>query len=182
MSIVTKKGDKGETSLFGSGEKLSKSNLIFSIIGTIDEVSSHLGLAVSLIDPKLPHKNIFKNKIEQVQKSLFELGSMFAGAKISVPNGVTAKYEKEIHVWQKTMPERKNFIFPGGSATSAELFIARSVVRRLEREIVAFSKIQNVKPGNLVFINRLSDYLYVLARYINFSLKVREKAWRGKTF
>ena len=81
-------------------------------------------------------------------------------------------------VWQEMMPERKNFILPGGSASSAELFIARSVVRRLERDLVAFSRKQNVKPGILIFVNRLSDYLYVLARYINFKKGIKEKIWK----
>lgn len=176
MSIYTRTGDKGETGLLG-GKRLSKADLIFSVIGTIDEANSHLGLAASLINPELPHRNILKNKIEQVQRTLFDLGSIFAGAKVSIPGSVVKKYEKEINLWLKIMPKRKNFILPGGSASSAELFIARSVVRRLEREIVAFSKKQNVKPGILIYINRLSDYLYVLARYINFKGGKKEEIW-----
>lgn len=180
MSIYTKKGDKGKTGLYGSDKKLSKASLVFSVLGTIDEVNSHLGLATSLIDPKIPHKNIFKNKIEQVQKTLFDLGSIFAGAKVSISGSVVKKYEKEMDVWQEMMPERKNFILPGGSASSAELFIARSVVRRLERDLVAFSRKQNVKPGILIFVNRLSDYLYVLARYINSREGRKETLWKDK--
>lgn len=178
MPIYTKKGDKGETSLYGSEKKLSKGDLIFSVIGTIDEANSHLGLAISLINSKLAHKNIFKNKIEQVQKILFTLGSIFAGAKISIPKNVVKKYEKEMDVWLKLMPKRKNFILPGGSPSSAEMFIARSVVRRLEREVVSFSKKQSTKPGILIYINRLSDYLYVLARYLNFQEKIEEVVWK----
>lgn len=178
MAIYTKKGDRGKTSLYGSDKRFSKTDLIFSVIGTIDEVNSHLGLAASLINPKLNHKNILKNKIEQVQKTLFDLGAIFAGAKISIPGSVVKKYEKEINLWLKIMPKRKNFILPVGSASSAELFIARSVVRRLEREIVAFSKKQNIKSGILIFVNRLSDYLYVLARYINFQEKIEEIVWK----
>jgi cob(I)alamin adenosyltransferase len=176
MPIYTKKGDRGETGLLGK-DRFSKADLIFSVIGTIDEANSHLGLAASLINPKLDHKNILKNKIEQVQKTLFDLGAMFAGAKISIPKSVVKKYEKEIDLWQKIMPQRKNFILPGGCRASSELFIARTVVRRLEREVVAFSKKQNIKLGILIFINRLSDYLFVLARYINFQEKLEETVW-----
>jgi cob(I)alamin adenosyltransferase len=176
MSIYTKKGDKGETGLLGK-ERFSKADLIFSVIGTIDEANSHLGLAASLINPKLLHKNILKNKIEQVQKTLFELGSIFAGAKVSISKSVVKKYEKEVDSWIKIMPQRKNFILPGGCPASAELFIARSVARRLEREAVAFSKNHEIKPGVLIYINRLSSYLYVLARYINFQGGVRETVW-----
>ena len=178
MTIYTRTGDRGETRLLG-GKRLSKADLILSVIGTIDEVNSHLGLAASLINPKLPHKNIFKNKIVRVQKTLFDLGSIFAGAKISISGREVAKYEKEMDEWQKIMPERKNFILPGGCASSSQLFIARSVVRRLEREVVALHSSRfTVHKSLLIYINRLSDYLYVLARYINFKEGYKEKIWK----
>lgn len=180
MAIYTKKGDKGETGLIG-GRRLSKADLIFSVIGTIDEANSHLGLAISLISSKLAHKNIFKNKIEQVQKTLFDLGAIFAGAKILIPRSVVKKYEKEIDIWQKMMPRRNNFILPGGCPSSAELFIARSVVRRLERDVVTLHRSRfTVHPSLLVYLNRLSDYLYALARYINFKDGVEEILWLNK--
>lgn len=178
MAIYTKKGDGGETSLYGSSKRLSKTDLIFSVIGTIDEANSHLGLAAALVNPKLLHKKIFENKIEQVQKTLFVLGSIFAGAKVTIPSSVVKKYEREMDVWQKILPKRKNFILPGGCPASSELFIARSVVRRLEREVVTFSKKQNIKPGILIYVNRLSDYLYILARYINFREGKKEEIWK----
>ncbi len=178
MKIYTRKGDKGRTGLYGTEKRISKASLIQSVIGTIDEANSHLGLAVSLINPKLRHAKILKNKIEQVQKELFNLGAILAGAKISISKKIVKKFEKEIDIWQKIMPERKNFILPGGSVSAAELFIARSIVRRLERRLVALSKEQKIKPEILVFINRLSDYLFVLARYINFQEKVEETIWK----
>jgi len=178
MSIYTKKGDKGETGLIG-GKRLSKGDLIFSVIGTIDEANSHLGLAAALVNPKLPHKKIFENKIEQVQKTLFNLGSIFAGAKVTVSGSVVKRYEKEMDEWLKIMPKRKNFILPGGCPASAELFIARAVVRRLEREVVALHRPPStIHRSLLVYLNRLSDYLYVLARYINFQEKIEEVVWK----
>ena len=179
MSIYTKKGDRGETGLYGSEKRLSKGDLIFSVLGTIDEANSHLGLAVSLINSRLPHKNILKNKIEQIQKALFDLGAIFAGAKISIQGSVVKKYEKEINLWQKMMPKRKNFILPGGCPASAELFIARSIVRRTERAVVSLHNSSYVIHSSvLVYLNRLSDYLYVLARYINFQEKIEETVWK----
>jgi cob(I)alamin adenosyltransferase len=178
MKIYTRKGDKGETGLFGTGKRFSKSNLIFSVIGTVDEANSHLGLAASLVDPSLSHQKILKNKIEQVQRELFNLGAILAGVKTSISKKIIKRFESEIDIWQKAMPERKNFILPGGSNSAAELFIARSVVRRLERKLVYLSEKQNIKPNILIFTNRLSDYLFVLARYINFQEKIKETIWK----
>ncbi len=172
MTIYTKTGDRGETGLLGK-ERFSKGDLIFSILGTIDEANSHLGLAVSFLK-----EQYLKNKIIQVQRNLFVLGSIFAGAKVSISKGVVKRYEIEIEKWLKIMPERKNFILPGGCPSSSALFVARSVVRRLEREVVAFAEKQKIKPGILVYLNRLSDYLYVLARYLNFQEKIEEVVWK----
>ena len=178
MPIYTKKGDKGTTGLFGSQERVSKSDRLFSVIGTLDEANSHLGLAVALLEKEMPHANIIRNKLEQVQKSLFDLGAILAGAKISFSSSRVLKYEKEIDIWIKTMPARQNFILPGGTPAAAELFVARSVVRRLERNLVALSKSHMVKPGLLKYINRLSDYLYALARYINYLSGREETIWK----
>lgn len=180
IGVYTKKGDKGKTSLYRSPEKLSKGEAIFSVIGTIDEANSHLGLVASYIGDEFPHAKIFKNKITQVQNNLFKLGSILAGAKLSIPSSVVSKYEKEMDAWLKIMPERRNFIFPDGGVPAAEMFVARSVVRRLERGLVLLSETQKIKPNILVFINRLSAYLYVLARYLNFQEKVKEEIWQGK--
>jgi cob(I)alamin adenosyltransferase len=177
MKIYTKKGDKGETGLYNSSEKISKGEFVFSVIGTIDEANSHLGLAASQINEKLPHSKIFKNKINQVQNNLFKLGAILAGAKISIPNSVVSKYEREIDEWMKVIPQRKNFILPGGSVPASEIFISRAIVRRLERKVIILSEKQEIKPNLLVFLNRLSDYLYVLARYLNFQEKVEEIIW-----
>lgn len=178
MAIYTKKGDAGKSTLYDFSKKISKGELIFSVIGNVDEANSQLGLAASQVPKDLPHAEILKNKIFQVQNNLFRLGAILAGAKISIPKSVVAKYEREIDIWIKSMPERKNFILPGGIPAGAEMFVARSIVRRLEREIVALSEIQKVKSSVLVFVNRLSTYLYVLARYINFIAKEKEIIWK----
>lgn len=178
MAIYTKKGDTGTTTLLNSSQRISKGDLIFTAIGTLDEANSQLGLVSSQINQNLPHAKILKNKILQVQNNLFKLGAILAGAKLSIPTSVVTKYEREIDLWLKAMPERKNFILPGGCVAAAEMFVARSIVRRLERKIILLSEKQKVKLSVLVFINRLSDYLYVLARYLNFQEKEEEIIWK----
>lgn len=174
MPIYTKKGDRGTAGLFGTERRFPKSSLIFEVLGTIDETNSYLGLAASFT--KEPY---FKNKISQVQKTLFKLGSIVAGARFSIPKSLVTKYEKEIDVWTAAMPKLNSFILPGGSKATSTLFVARSVVRRLERLLVKLSDEQKVKPNLLVYINRLSDYLFTLARYINFREGAVEVPWRG---
>lgn len=174
MPIYTKKGDKGTAGLFGTEKRFSKHSLIFEVLGTIDETNSYLGLAASFTK-----EQYLKNKINQVQKTLLKLGSIIAGAKLSITKSQVVKYEKEIDAWTLAMPPLKNFILPGGSKAASSLFVARTVARRLERLIVALDEDQKVKPNILVFINRLSDYLFTLARYVNFMEGALEVPWRA---
>lgn len=172
MPIYTKKGDKGETGIF-NGKRVSKDDLIIEVLGTIDEANSLLGMSASLFDEKY-----LINKITQVQKTLFKLGSNIAGAGGNVPKSIVAKYEEEIDAWTSLMPSLTNFIIPGGTPAAASIFVARTVVRRAERLIVKLSNQENISPGILIYINRLSDYLFTLARYVNFRHGVLEKPWR----
>lgn len=173
MPIYTKKGDKGETGTL-TGKRISKGNLLIEVLGTIDEANSFLGLSASFLEEKY-----LINKITQVQNILFKLGSIIAGAKGSIPKSIVAKYEKEIDQWTATMPPLKNFIFPGGCSAAASLYTARAVVRRLERLIVSLHNSSfRIHDSILVFINRLSDYLFVLARYINFREGKKESVWK----
>ena len=175
MPIYTRKGDKGETGIL-SGKRVPKDSLQIEILGTIDEANSFLGLSVSFLEEKY-----LINKITQVQETLFKLGSIIAGSKGSIPKSVVTKYEREIDFWTKEMPKLNNFIFPGGCPAAASLYTARTVVRRLER-ILVHAKDSEVKisSSTLVFINRLSDYLFTLARYINFKEKIKEATWKIK--
>ena len=170
MPIYTKKGDKGETGTL-DGKRVSKNSLGIEILGTIDEANSFLGLSASFLTEKY-----LINKVTQVQGTLFKLGSIMAGARGSISKSVVSKYEKEIDEWTKIMPPLKNFIFPGGCPSAASLYTARTVVRRLERLIVsAYNSSFTIHDSVLVYINRLSDYLFVLARYINFRAGEKEK-------
>lgn len=172
MPIYTKKGDKGETGTF-DGRRIPKDDLRVEVLGTIDEANSFLGLSSSFLE-----EQYLKNKVEQVQKNLFKLGSIIAGAKGSISKLVVMKYEKEIDEWTGKMPILKNFIFPGGCPSASALYTARTVVRRLERLLVRLNKNEKVNPSILIFINRLSDYLFTLARYINFKSGNSEAIWK----
>jgi cob(I)alamin adenosyltransferase len=172
MPIYTKKGDKGKTNLLDKSKRLSKDSLEIEVLGNIDEANSFLGLAASFLE-----EQYLKNKIIQVQKTLFTLGSIIAGAKLSIPKSIITKYEKEIDEWTVVMPRLTNFIFPGGGKPATFLFTARAFVRRAERRIVSIPNIQHTNPNILVYVNRLSDYLFTMARYINFREGVKEKAW-----
>ena len=175
MPIYTKKGDKGETSLLDKSKRLPKYSLEIEILGTIDEANSFLGLAASFLE-----EQYLKNKVVQVQRTLFTLSSIIAGAKLSIPKSVVTKYEKEIDAWTALMPLLSNFIFPGGAKPAAFLFTARTVIRRAERLIVKLNEEKKLNPTLLIYINRVSDYLFTLARYVNFREGVKEEAWSRK--
>lgn len=174
MPIYTRKGDKGTAGLLETEQRFPKSSLIFEVLGTIDETNSYLGLAASFTK-----EQFLRNKIIQVQKTLFKLGSIIAGARLTIPKSQVSKYEREIDAWTNEMPKLANFILPGGSESSSALFVARTVARKLERLLVKLSEERKLNPGLLVFINRLSDYLFTLARYINFRGGILEMPWRG---
>jgi cob(I)alamin adenosyltransferase len=173
MPVYTKKGDRRLSSVLG-GKRISKDSPVFEVLGTIDEANSFLGLAASFIE-----EQYLKNKIAQVQRNLFKLGSIIAGAKGTMPKPIVAKYEKEIDAWTALMPPLKNFVYPGGSNGAACLFVARSIVRRAERRIVCLPNIRNTNSEIPTYINRLGDYLFTLARYINFREGVRETALKN---
>jgi cob(I)alamin adenosyltransferase len=180
MGIYTRMGDKGETGLFSSDKskkiRVSKSSLVIETIGSVDEANTSLGLAASFI------KNIkLENKIIEIQRHLFEVGSILAGAKIDFDKHLVEQMEKEIDEMDKVLPRLTHFILPGGGKGGSFLFIARTSVRRVERRVVELSKKEKIVPEVLIYLNRLSDYVYTLARYSNFKEKIKEKAWMEKS-
>jgi len=176
MSIVTKTGDKGETGLFSSDEtkkiRVSKASLRIETIGSIDEANSSLGLAASFVKDKK-----IKNKIFKIQNYLFEIGSILAGAKLEIDQKLVSQMENEIDEMDKVLPKLTHFILPGGGKAGSLLLSARTFVRRAERRVVELSKKEKILPEVLIYLNRLSDYVYTLARYSNFKEKIKEKAW-----
>ena len=173
MSIYTKKGDKGETSLLR--KRVSKSSPRIDAIGAIDELNSYLGVVRSFdIEKKT---DIFLRK---VQEDLFQIGSILAGSNLRFDSRKTSKLEKKIDELEKTLPRLRNFIFPEGEKGATLLFYARTIARRAERKIVALSKSEVVKPSILKYLNRLSDLLFVIARAENKKTNTPEKVWKIK--
>ncbi|MDP3994902.1 MAG: cob(I)yrinic acid a,c-diamide adenosyltransferase [bacterium] len=159
MSIYTKKGDKGKTSIF-NGKRLSKDSLLIEAIGSMDEANSWLGVI---------------GGFEDIQKDLMTISSILSGAKVDFSLSETEKLEKEIDGLEKKLPKLKGFTIPGGSG--AKLHFARTLVRRAERGLVSL-EIKNYKLEILAYMNRLSDYLYMKAREENFKRGKKEEIWK----
>jgi len=176
MSIYTKTGDKGETSLFSSNKskkiRVSKASLRIEAIGSVDEANTFLGLAASFIKNKK-----LGSQVTEIQRHLFEVGAILAGAKVEINKDLPKKMEKEIDEMDKRLPKLTHFILPGGGKAGSLLFMARTFIRRAERRVVDLSKKEKVSPSVIIYLNRLSDYVYTLARYSNFKEKIKEEAW-----
>ncbi len=176
MKIYTRNGDKGTTSLFG-GKKLSKSHIIFEILGTLDELNCYLGLAAAHSTRDL------QMLIELIQSDLFELGALYSMVyKQPLDKKALHKrcryYERQIDKLEKSLPRLTNFILPGGSVASGYLHLARAVCRRLERATVLFCESESTEPSvSIPYINRLSDLLFVMARTANHTFNVQDTLW-----
>ncbi|MGK7370021.1 MAG: cob(I)yrinic acid a,c-diamide adenosyltransferase [Candidatus Halalkalibacterium sp. M3_1C_030] len=178
MKIYTKKGDSGETSLFG-GTRVSKSSARIEAYGTVDELNSIIGLAASYsLSPK---GTVW---VKRVQENLFVLG-----ADLATPPSSNTRIdrigEKEIKDLEEAIDEMeeeleplKNFILPGGDHAGATLHVARTVCRRAERTSVACADKEEISEHTIKFLNRLSDFLFVLARYENKYVTTPEETWK----
>lgn len=162
MSVYTKTGDKGKTGTFG-GKRISKSSKLIQAIGAIDELNSYLGIVGNLID---------------IQRNLFTINSILSGAKLTFPKDATKKIEREIDEMEAKMPVLANFIIYSGTPKATKMYYARALARRAERSLVAMSKLLIINSSLLIYLNRLSDYLFTLARYTNFKKKVKEEVWK----
>ena len=176
MKIYTKTGDAGETGLF-SGERVGKDNRRVSAYGTLDEMNSFLGLAVA----SGPRPEV-REALETLQRLAFELGSDVAtvpkpGALPRIGGEHIRELERGIDEMTAKLPPLSSFIFPGGSLAAAHIHVARAVCRRAEREVISASGHETIPHEASVFLNRLSDYLFTLARYENFLSEVVERAW-----
>ncbi len=175
MSVYTKTGDKGKTSLYG-GKRVSKTNLRIEAIGNIDELNSTLGVVLS----SLKEKNL-KDELSRIQSDLFGIGALLANPSSSSKldkRGV--EFEKIIDGLDKKLPELNNFILPGGGEAGSHLHLARTVARRAERRIVQLSEKENVQAEILIYMNRLSDLLFMFARFINYKEKKKERIWKSR--
>lgn len=179
MSIYTRTGDKGKTSLIG-GKRVLKSTPRIETYGTIDELNSVLGVAVSNIAGK--NKQLEKD-LERIQCDLFEIGAYLAnpaGVPIQRLAARITDFENEIDRQTKALPALRNFILPGGGKTGASLHQARTVCRRAERHLVALTQKEDVDEHVLKYLNRLSDLLFSTARFVNHQEKKKETIWTGQ--
>ena len=178
MKIYTKKGDKGHTSLM-DGEIVNKHNLSVDAYGTIDELNSFIGLLKDYLeDDKL------KAVLNNIQLKLFSIGSILATGKnqdimekVKIEKKDVKYIEFHIDSMNNELPELKNFIIPGGHKISSYSHVCRSICRRAERRISELNNEQSVDPNILSYINRLSDFFFVLSRYLMYSDKIEETRW-----
>lgn len=180
MKIYTKTGDRGETGLFG-GKRVSKDSDRIEAYGSVDELNTVLGV----VRAGNSHRRI-DHILGRLQHHLFELGADLA-TPLSNKNSIIPRIkksritylEKQIDSLEGSLTPLKSFILPGGSAVAAQLHLARTVCRRAERHIVRLSHHEELGGHVVVYVNRLSDLLFVLARYANFLDKKNEEPWES---
>ncbi len=179
MRIYTRSGDKGETGLIG-GVRVRKSTLRVAAYGTLDELNAVLGLAISELGP-----GDHARALSRIQNILFTLGAELATAPAAAaprsdePLGAaeTAWLEAAIDALCEHLPPLTHFVLPGGTRAGATLHLARTVCRRAERAIVALAGEETVRSEVLAYVNRLSDYIFVLARAVNSAAGTAEPKW-----
>ena len=188
MKIYTKTGDKGTTALFG-GTRVPKHHIRIESYGTVDELNSHLGL---IRDQKIDQH--YKNLLMDIQDRLFTVGAILATdpekavlksgkERLNIPKISEAdikKLEQEMDAMNEALPEMTHFVLPGGHQTVSFCHIARCVCRRAERLASALNELEPFQPETLMYLNRLSDYLFVLARKLSHDLQAEEIKWIPK--
>ena len=183
MKIYTKTGDKGDTGLFG-GERVSKNSPRIKAYGTIDELNSFIGLAIT----EVKNKEV-KLLLNKIQNQLFTVGSDLAtpetekNKKLNItrtPESFYLELEYEIDKYEVKLEPLKNFILPGGSKAAAFLHVCRTVARRAEREVVALNSTVKIGDNVIIFLNRISDLFFVLSRYENKVSNHPDITWSSK--
>lgn len=180
MPIYTRTGDKGDTSLF-DGTRVPKHHPRVETYAAIDELNSVLGQALAFL-PKVQQKHVAKD-IEHIQHDLFAIGSALALPHPMPVNGLDARpkeFEKLIDAMTKKLPPLKNFILPGGGKSGSLLHVARTLARRAERRVTALREHEEVDQDILIYLNRLSDLLFTMARYVNYQGKEKEIIWKKR--
>jgi cob(I)alamin adenosyltransferase len=175
--IYTRGGDAGETSL-GDGARVSKLDARIAAYGTVDEVNAALGLVLATDCPAA-----IADVLARVQNELFDLGAdlsvpMENDARLRVTQPQVDALERDCDSFNAELPELKSFVLPAGSEASARLHVARTICRRAEREALVASGVYSVNPLALVYLNRLSDLLFILARAANAAEGREETLWR----
>lgn len=177
MPIYTRTGDKGKTSLF-DGKRVLKSDKKVDSYGTIDELNSSIGAAGAFI--KIASIN---KELEEIQNDLLEIGSSLAVSSTLPVDQIVrrpAELESLIDKLTKKLPPLTHFILPGGGKGGALLHVARTICRRAERNIVGLNKTEQIDQTIIIYLNRLSDLLFTMARYVNYEERQKEKIWKKK--
>ncbi|AEE54199.1 cob(I)yrinic acid a,c-diamide adenosyltransferase [Haliscomenobacter hydrossis] len=180
FKIYTKTGDKGETGLFG-GKRLPKYDLRIESYGTVDELNSYIGLVRDYLE-----EDTTRDFLKAIQDRLFTIGANLASdpdKSMSTPDLLETdvqSLEQQMDLMDETLPALKNFILPGGHPTVSFCHIARTVCRRAERQVVALAANEAVDEIVMVYLNRLSDYLFVLSRKVAKDLNVEEVSWHAR--
>lgn len=180
MKIYTKSGDKGQTSLFG-GKRLDKDHLRIEAYGTVDELNAFTGV----LHDQCPYPEI-RETLLNIQSLLFNLGSVLAtdpDQDFSLP-GIKPIHvedlEKKMDAMDAELPRLQNFILPSGHAMVSAAHVCRTVCRRAERRLVTLSHESTLDEVNLIYLNRLSDYFFVLARFLGHKAGVTEIIWKSQ--
>lgn len=179
--IYTKTGDSGTTALV-SGKRISKSDLRLDTYGTVDELNSALGVLTHLMT-----SHAFQGAerfLKKTQNHLFNVGSQLACNDPEMAKMLPQVTEEHIHAIEleidsmtKELPELKNFILPGGSNLAAQTHVARTICRRAERDCCRLNEVEPIPISIIPYLNRLSDYFFVLARFFNRNLGVEDVKW-----
>lgn len=186
--IYTKTGDKGETGLV-SGNRTSKSDIRIDLYGELDELNSRIGLSCSKLSQDLEFQQTV-NFLHHVQSAIFDLGSNLAcevenRAKYKLPqisDEFVTDLELEIDRLDHELPPLQNFILPGGTVQAASIHLCRTNARTVERKLIQFfeSTKEELPVNSVIFLNRLSDYFFVLARHVNKVKSVEEINWKPR--
>jgi cob(I)alamin adenosyltransferase len=185
VKIYTKTGDKGETSLY-TGQRIPKNDPLIEAIGTVDETNSAIGAAISFMPREAKFSQI-KEQLETIQHALFDVGAALATPRTTAGNVKIEKtrfdleeiaiLEKWIDESDKHLPPLRAFILPGGHPAGGMLHLARSICRRAERLVLPINHNADVSDSVLVYLNRLSDYLFMVSRLVNQMTGTPETIW-----
>ena len=185
VKIYTKTGDQGQTSLF-TGHRVPKNSHYIDALGTVDECNSAIGAAISLLPAEKKFSEV-KAELEFVQHALFDIGAALATPRSLASSPKISKtrfdsdeitlLEKWIDKMELELPKLTYFILPGGDPAASFLHLARSICRRAERDALRLAEKADVSENVLVYLNRLSDYLFVLSRYVNLLAGCEETRW-----
>lgn len=179
----TKTGDKGTTSLL-NGIRIPKYHVQVGAYGTVDEACSYIGVIIAHVKSQEDKEKHIGDSLIQVQRDLFQIESLLSEkGQTQFPQFITSlkertlALEKEIDIMIAELPELKNFILPGGTVLAAQLQFARTIIRRAERRVAELMQEEKVIAEIIVYLNRLSDYLFTMSRLVNYEEQQEEQLW-----